>query len=424
MPGPPAPGTSQGPGGLTVIMHADPERAARALAATRGISITAGGNDTTQAVGRLLDAIRPDPEAPVAPLPTVARPTPRPNEVELERLAAGMRRAEDMADRTRRRVADDLSRNLTSSLVIHPDTLRDAAAELTVAMAASAEARSGRAPTSRRARAARIGSVGAAGATATAVGLMVAWPAGLAVAGVGAAGALARRRTGRRNARVALPQLEASEELARRRWERLAGVGTDPVDIDAIARRHDPQAGLVGDLLSHHPAVRAAQRVADERRRAWVEGWQLAVGDPLIAASSPEPDQAVALVTTTPDGSSVVPSLEADAPAVLVVVSPYDGLDEAEGHALHLRLLALPDDVEVIVVLSTDVLDGVDDLSVSSPDDTSERSLDDEQHHERIIDLTRRSTPALPEPTSPAPDEAGGATDPDDRVQPANAHAG
>lgn len=429
MPGSPAPGSSQGPGGLTVIMQPDPASSARALAAEHRASIVTGGHATTQALDRLLDRtttlaghpFETDGTASTQSPTTAEPPTPssprRPNQVELERLAERMRRADGLRDRTQRRVAHDLSNSLSSSLVIHPDALRVAAAELTAAIAATAQSRSGRPPSTRRARTARVGSVGVAGVTATAVGLVVAWPAGVAVAGVGAVGAFARHRSARRNARSHLPELEAAEGLARRRWERLAGVGADPATIDAVVRRHDAQTDLVAGLLSHHPAVRAAQRMADERRQDWVEAWQMAVGDPLLDARPAPSTQAAeeAVTTIAVAGSSTA----------LVVVSPYDGLSEPEAHALHDRLLALPCEVEVIVVLGTDVLDGA--AEVTDGDATEAGSAltaddaDDDNHHERIIDLTRRSASSAAEPSMPA---SGSGPQRDTARHSAGAHSG
>ena len=64
-----------------------------------------------------------------------------------------------------------------------------------------------------------------------------------------------------------------------RRTEQLAGVGADPADVDAVAHRYDPQHEVVAELISHHPAVRAADRAAALHRAAWVRAWRQEVGD-------------------------------------------------------------------------------------------------------------------------------------------------
>lgn len=240
----------------------------------------------------------------------------RPTAAELDGLADRMRRADALRDRTRQRVADELCHSLNSSLAIHPDTLRQAATELIEATSAATQARAGRPPGTKQTRTAQAGAVGAVGvfgAAATAVGMVVAWPAGLAMAGVGAVSGLARQRTIRRMARRRLPSLDAAEALARRRWERVAGSGADPTDLDAVVRRYDPHTDVVGDLLGHHPAVRAAQQLANDRRQAWVEAWQVAVDDPLAARPSPntsdEPEP--------PASNPIADTVNADAPEVL-----------------------------------------------------------------------------------------------------------
>lgn len=488
--GSPTPDPSHGPGGLIVIMRPDPVAAARALAHEHGVEVTSGGVATAEAIGRLTahtdndasadtdpdpahDQARPATDAdatktgatdppdsrlsievasterpttePVATAPSIAAPAGpaaaparRPTDTELDDLAAGMRRADALRDRTRQQVADELCHSLNSSLTIHPDTLRRAAAELIEATQAAALARDGRPPTAKQTRTAQagtVGAVGALGAAATAVGLVVAWPAGLAVAGVGAASGLARQRTIRRHARLRLPGLEATEALARRRWERVAGSGADPADLEAVIRRYDPNTDMVSDLLAHHPAVRAVQRMADERRQAWVEAWQLAVDDPLSARSSidrtsddhPETAEPRADGTTVGGGAGEIepavavtspppttePAASAGpgapvanndgsrptAPGTVVVVSPYDGLTEVEAHDLHDRLLELRTEVAVIVVLSTDVLgDGDEQPPSAAPDD------DIDHRQERLIDLTSRSV--LQWPTADPPSSA------------------
>lgn len=178
-----------------------------------------------------------------------------------------------------------------------------------------------------------------------------------------------------------------------------------------MVRRHDAQTGLVAGLLTHHPAV---ERMADERRQAWVEAWQVAVGDPLLGARP-----TVAPSTTTIQAATAV----ADSFAV-IVVSPYGGLSELEANALHDRLLALPREVEVIVVLGTDVLDGPTALTDEGGSAADVGTVDDDSHrHERIIDLTRRSASAVAGPSMPSPDDGPQPDSGPQRVAPSHSAA-
>lgn len=195
---------------------------------------------------------------------------------DLTALEAAMARAELVRDRTRSGLADRLARSLNTELAIHPDTLHQAAAELI-----AARRRRERADTIRW------------------------W----------------RRRRGSSERDAA----EADRDLAQRRWERLVGPGIDPAEVEQIVHRYDPQQDVVSNLLGHHPAVRAVDAVALERRLAF--------------------DRAAAEERAESDGTATTPG-------PLVVAQPYAGLDEERSRALHRRLLALPPGIHVVVVMS------------------------------------------------------------------------
>lgn len=318
-----------------MITRQDPLVEARAMATAMGAELAVGGTQTRRAIDQR-----------TAPTASSAAPSARtilgsPAPPDLEALGVEMRRADTVRDRTRQRVADELCRTLNTSLAIHPDTLRRAAAELVEAMQRTALARSGWSTEPKRSsRLARAGSVSGLGAAGAAAAVAATWPVGLAVTGIGVAGGLVSRQVVRRANRKRVPGLEATESLARVRWERLAGTGADPTDVEAAVRRYDPQNDVVGDLLSHHPAVRAAERMADARRKAWVEAWQATVGD----VTDPDPHH---------DRTGTAPPSE-DESRPLVVVSPYEGLSNSDARELHLLLLALPRRHQTVIVLGID----------------------------------------------------------------------
>ncbi|MBX3314487.1 MAG: hypothetical protein KF906_09220 [Actinobacteria bacterium] len=302
--------------GLTVIRHADPVPSARALAQQLGGTVAVGGGAVRTAVDHRLRASH---------LALAADPTP----IDLDRLGDAMRRAEAVLARTRARVSSGLARSLNTSLAIHPDTIRQAADELLAAERALHRAQQGDPPGPARGRIAAT-SLGALGAI---VGFTLAFDgdragAGIAIAGSFALAALVALALLRRVHRREVPTRQNDVELARRRWQSVAGPDDDPEELDRVLRRYDPQRETVNLLAAHHPAVRAAERAVADRRRAWVRGWRLAVGD---LPGSTEP--------------AVTPR------RALVLVDLYRGLDATEAHRLHADLGRLGRDAGVIVVI-------------------------------------------------------------------------
>jgi hypothetical protein len=278
------------------MVRDQPLAAARALAEGLGAELAVGGEGTEAAVERLLSITPGDETSAVA-------------ERDLEALRTAMRRAELVRDRTRSRVARELCANLNTGLAIHPDTLRRAADELRAARQATAQARAGRRPGVGRAPGVRRAGIGAGvvlgGLTVGLVGPMV---IGVAVAVTGVVGGVASWWAARRSAHRAVPGLHARQQVARRRWEQLAGPDADPADVASVIRRYDPQQPVIADLLVHHPAVRAVDQVATLRRDAWVQAWRAEVGDlaaPPVRAGSPV--AATPTSTLTPPPARAVP---------------------------------------------------------------------------------------------------------------------
>lgn len=325
MSGSTAPDAPPGRGGLVVIIRDDPVASARLLADELGAEIAIGG----QAAMGALDAL------PSAPAP----------EQDLEALRAAMRRAERVRERTRAVAAAQLARTLNTDLAIHPATLHRAAEELLTATAASEAAEQGHDRSGRVAR--RLRWLVAAGIVASGVGLGAAGnlAIGIAVALLGVVSALAAHLADRRATRATLPARRGEEDVARRRWEQVAGAGADPNDVEAVVYRYDPRHRIVADLVGEHPSVRAAERAARIHREAWVRAWCAVVGDPYEPADQPD-ELAIALqaerATAAGEGQS------------LVIAAPYGDLDDPRARALHQRLLTLSGGPRVIVVLGTD----------------------------------------------------------------------
>ncbi len=335
MSGSQAPDPPGGSGGLIVMIRDDPEMSARALAEEMHAELAFGGEATEAALERLSRARQRKPD-PVAVPSRRARP-------DFEHLSRAMRRAEETRDRTRRRVAEQLSRTFNTALAIHPDTLRRAAAELIEARAALGQARRGRpAAPDRTARRIRAGGSGGLAAAGLAIGALGALPVGVMVAAVGVVGGAITLTVGRRTVLATVPDLEARESMACRRWEQLAGAGADPTHAEAVIHRYDPQHRVVTDLLINSPVVRAADQLALHHRMAWVQAWRVEVGDD----TAPAP----VLDLTTLEAEAPMP------PRALVVVGPYTELSEDRARSLHRRLLTLPGGNRVIVVLGPDAM--------------------------------------------------------------------
>lgn len=324
------PDTPGDPGGLIVMVRPDPADAARALADDLHAELAIGGLATEQALARL--------------------ETRQLEHRDLDALAAAMRRAEAVHERTRELASKELSASLNTKVAIHPDTLRRAAAEVIAseaALAAAVAADDRRAARHRKVRAGSLATV-VAGAG---VGLVVP-PAGLAVAGLGLVGALASWRRPVVVAEERHCSLRNHCVISRARWEQVAGAGADPTQLDDIVRRYDPQDDVVGSLLGEHPAVRAAARVAVERRLAWVAAWREEVGD-----ATPVADPALAGLLQrdrTELWLTAGTELEGVGGETLVVAAPYADLPEDRARQLHRRLLDLPRGKRVIVVLAPD----------------------------------------------------------------------
>lgn len=292
------------------MLREEPLSAARALAKDLGAELITGGRDT---------------EALVERLATIAGHGPR---LDLDALEAAAARADFTRDRTRQAVAAKLSRTLNTALAIHPDTLRRSAIELIEARARLAQARRRALPsTSARVRTTACGVVALSGVALIGLGSLVGGATVIAVWLVlGLLSAVVERRR-IRQAATPLHDATVAEELTQRRWEQLVGTGPEPAEVETVVSRFDPQHDFVADLITHNPAVRAADTLAARRHQALDEATQAladrAAGQPVGNTSS-----------TT------------------VVASPYEGLSEQRCRALHRRLLALPPNQRVIVVLA------------------------------------------------------------------------
>jgi hypothetical protein len=319
------------------MVRPDPGGAATAIATDLGAELAIGGPATEQAVARRTAQTLDSPD--------------------LEALAAAMRRAEAIRERTRAEASQRLSASLNDKVAIHPDTMRRAAAELRAAQHALDQALDADGRRSRRRRWAAVGT-GAATLAAAATAVVVAAvapPAAIAVAGVGVGGAGAAERRVRRKPPPAHESLRSHVAWCRRRWERVGGEGADPADVDAIIHRYDPQDSLIVGLLDEHPAVRAAERMVLERRLAWVTAWrqQLGGSPPLEESDAPDTwemlrdDRSELWLTAT-----AVPPRQG--PDTLVVAAPYADLPEHRAREVHRRLVQLPRGQRVIVVLSPD----------------------------------------------------------------------
>ena len=301
--------------GPIVLRHRHPAASARALAAQIGGTVAVGGVAVRDAVGRRLESIRLSDVAPsVVP--------------DLDALCEAMRRAEAILERTRERVSANLARSLNHSLAIHPDTIRRAAGDLTAAERAIRRAYAGRPP----GRALGLLACHLATIVGMGLGLMVAIEGrplpGAALALSTASIAFVLRVTSLRRHRRTIPALASEVELALRRWHHLAGADADPDDLDRVLSRYDPQQTTIADLAARHPAVRAARSNVEERRRAWVRGWQASVG------TTAAPPTAASASRTT-----------------LVLADPYDGLDDTEVFSLRRDLRRLGRDSGVVIVL-------------------------------------------------------------------------
>lgn len=318
-------------GGLIVMVRPEPADAARVIADDLHAELAIGGEATERAVQRL-----------------------HLRELEhrdLDGLAVAMRRAELIRDRTREAVSSRLSKSLNVRIAIHPDTIRRAAAELLAAEKALEMALALDHRRVTRRRRVRRGGAGTATAAGAAVFVVAAPPAGLAVAAIGLVGAGADALRARRRPRPDHTSLRNHVAVSRTRWEQVAGVGTDPVDVEAVIHRYDPHDPVISALLRENPAVRAAERVAIQRRLAWVAAWRKEVGD-----STPITDPVMAELLQrdrTELWLTSGTSLE-EQPDTLVVAAPYADLSEQRAMELHRRLLDLPKGQRVIVVLAPD----------------------------------------------------------------------
>ena len=328
-------------GGLIVMVRPDPATAARALADDLRADLAVGGAAAEAALERLIGRLAAEVE-----------PTR-----DLDELATAMRRAEAIRERTRAATAVRLAASFNTRLAIHPDTIRRAAAEL---LDARADALAAEQATERRAanvrHAVRVALAGA-GLAGVVVGVAAGPLAGLAVVGAAAIGGAAiqfgRATAARRHRGAAVPELahQAAIERAQRRWTQVTGEGADPTLVESFIHRYEPQHRLVVDLLGENPAVRAADRLAVERRGAWVAAWRAAVGDdaplrdPRLVQLLQRDETELWLGTDTEPG---------EGPETLVVANPYTELSDERARELHRRLLELPRGHRVIVVLEPD----------------------------------------------------------------------
>lgn len=351
----PAGGPLTRPDGLTVLRRTDPVTAARALARELGGTVAIGGPAVRDAVEHRLRFQHLGIAAPPQP-------------IDLDRLGAAMRRAEAVLAQTRSRVAAGLARSLNTALAIHPDTIRRAATDVVDAERALRRARNGDPPgrATGRLTATALGIVGVGGGSNLA---FAGAPArGLGLAGASLVVALVWGLLLRRHHRRLVTGWANQAELARSRWQQVAGPDDEPDELDRVLQRYDPQREAVGGLTSSHPAVRAAERAVADRRRAWVRGWRLAVGD----LSDDEP-------------STIAPRRP------LVLGDLYSGLDEVGARHLHERLRRLHGDAGVVVVLRP-VTD--DELRGTGTGDEGGSNADPTRH--LTIDLRDRADALAP----------------------------
>jgi hypothetical protein len=319
-------------GGLIVMVRPDPATAARAIAHDLHATLAIGGAETEAAL-ELLEGRQLEHE-------------------DFDELNLAMRRAEAIRDATRARAAEQLSRSLNTKIAIHPDTMRRAAIELQAAEAALAAAERRGLVRARRGRRARVGGGVTASGAGAALAALVAPPVGVAVAAVGLAGAGTSWVVARRRPPDLHTSLVGHIELARSRWEQMAGAGADPADVEAIIHRYDPSDRVVASLVGESAAVRAADRVALERRMAWVAAWRRRLGD-----ASPLTDPTVSRLLErdrTELWLTDDPFAAHEEPETLVVAAPYADLPDERARELHRRLLGVPRAQRVIVVLAPD----------------------------------------------------------------------
>ena len=103
--------------------------------------------------------------------------------------------------------------------------------------------------------------------------------------------------------------------------------------------------------MAHSPAVRAAERLAVQRRVAWVSAWRTEVGDATPVADPAMRELLARDRTELWLGRDQPDEIDAD---TLVVAAPYADLPEDRARQLHRRLLGLPRRQRVIVVLAPD----------------------------------------------------------------------
>jgi hypothetical protein len=313
------------------MVRPEPADAARAIAEDLHADLAIGGEATERAVERLHS-----------------------RELEhrdLDGLAAAMRRAELVRDRTREAVSARLSASLNTRIAIHPDTLRRAAAELIAAETALEISLALDARRSTRHRRIRRGGATAATAAGAAVAVLAVPPAGIALAAAGLVGAGADAIRSRRRPLPDHASLRSHIDLTRGRWEQVAGAGADPRAVEQVIHRYDPHDPTVAALIRENPAVRATERVAIQRRIAWVAAWRKEVGD-----SAPITDPGVQeLLQRDQTELWLTSGTSLEEPSdTLVVAAPYADLSDQRARQLHRRLLDLPRDQRVIVVLAPD----------------------------------------------------------------------
>jgi hypothetical protein len=288
----------------------------------------------------------------------------------VERIAALTRELESLEQvrsgterRVREEMIDALGATMPHTVVLHPTSVRAAAARVRAAEEALADARLALdlvpvavpsvpaaardqaaapppAPTSRSlvpvVAAIVLGVVGSAACVGA--GVPVAAAVAPAIVGLLLALLLARRRRTDavddrvapappvpRPARPAGPDtppdarmikrtesVRAIEERlgkVRREWGEVAGFDADPEDIDAVIRRRDPQFELTADLVDAAPSARAVASVHRRVRADWRSLWAS------LGRSAPPPDKQ--LVTVLVQDARNVVGLPAEAAEAL-----------------------------------------------------------------------------------------------------------
>jgi hypothetical protein len=388
-----------------VVAQGDPMDAASEMAASMGAEIADGPDDAAAAVARRLAAAESAAGSPVAVSP---------NQVErVRKLASELARAERIRTRTEVEFTEKLSRKLArgTGLAVHPEALygaaravtdaeteRDAADEALAALGPRPDATtsiaapldladSGPEPYDEAALERRRDRVFTFGVIVAAIGLaillaifvhpvvalaplllalpiiLVALQRGrnaraeaadrrLASSSLANAAATADHATlagwTEQNAALEARRASAVERLraAQRAWETLAGPEADAHDVESVVAASDPQFQLTGTSAEASPTMRTVNAYLRRAAARWKVLWAT------LGWDEPPPSEEI-------DGILAGFAAQADARALiatpLVLVEPFDTIDEDQRERLERDLAALPAEADVVVVVAAAV---------------------------------------------------------------------